>query len=311
VTQVGIGWRQPHYGELLERRPDVGFVEVHSENFFGDGGAALAVLESGRQHYPVSLHGVGLALGSAVGLDPWHLERLQRLVQRIDPVRVSDHACFARAPLRSSQAPVHGSDLLPIAFTPASLDIMVAHVQQVQDTLRRPIAVENLSAYLRWADDALDEAQFFNQLARRSGCGVLLDLNNLVVNAINRGEDPVPSACRLVDAIDADRVAEIHLAGFSAQGALVIDDHGSRVHDPVWQVFRHAIQRLGPVPTLIEWDTDIPTLDVLLGEAGTGRSLMTEACAAGVALTTLRASERRCASSSCCARCGSVTARHR
>jgi len=267
VTSVGIGWRQPHYGELLERRPALGFVEVHSENFFGDGGAALAVLEQGRAHYPVSLHGVGLALGSAVGLDRWHLDRLAALVQRIDPVRVSDHACFARALLHGGQAPVHGADLLPIAFTPAALDIMVRHVEQVQQRLKRPILVENLSAYLRWADDALPEAQFFNELARRSGCGLLLDLNNLVVNAINRGEEPVASAGRFVDAIDAHHVGEIHLAGFSARGPMVIDDHGSRVHEPVWQVFAHAVARLGERPTLIEWDTDIPTLDVLLDEA--------------------------------------------
>jgi uncharacterized protein (UPF0276 family) len=283
MTPIGIGWRQPHHGELLERRPSLGFVEVHSENFFGDGGAALAVLQRGREHYPVSLHGVGLALGSAVGLDAWHLERLQRLVQRIDPVRVSDHACFARAPLHSGQPPVHGSDLLPIAFTGAALDIMVRNVQQVQETLRCRIAVENLSAYLRWADDSLDEAQFFNELARRSGCAVLLDLNNLVVNAINQGADPVAASCRFVDAIDAGHVTEIHLAGFNAQGALVIDDHGSRVHDPVWQVYRHAMQRLGPVPTLIEWDTDIPALDVLLAEAQTAHALMAEASAEVVA----------------------------
>jgi uncharacterized protein len=277
MNPVGIGWRQPHYGELLERRPSLGFVEVHSENFFGDGGAALAVLERGREHYPVSLHGVGLALGSAVGLDAWHLERLQRLVQRIDPVRVSDHACFARAPLHAGQAPVHGADLLPIAFTNAALDIMVRNVQQVQERLQRTIAVENLSAYLRWADDALDEAPFFNELARRSGCSLLLDLNNIVVNAINRGADPVTSACRFVDAVDARHVAEIHLAGFSAHGPMVIDDHGSRVHDPVWQVYRHALQRIGPVPTLIEWDTDIPALDVLLAEAQTACALAAEA----------------------------------
>jgi len=283
MSSVGIGWRQPHYGELLEQRPDLGFVEVHSENFFSDSGAALAVLARGREHYPVSLHGVGLALGSAAGLDPWHLDRLLRLVQRIDPVRVSDHACFARAPLRSGQVPVHGSDLLPIAFTEASLDIMVTHVQQVQERLRRPIAVENLSAYLRWADDALDEAEFFNGLARRSGCSMLLDLNNLVVNALNRGEEPVASACRFVDALDARHVSEIHLAGFSAQGALVIDDHGSRVHDPVWQVYRHAVQRLGAVPTLIEWDTDIPGLDVLLHEAETARAVLAEVAAEAVA----------------------------
>jgi uncharacterized protein (UPF0276 family) len=280
---VGIGWRQPHYGELLERRPSLGFIEVHSENYFGDGGAALSVLERGREHYPVSLHGVGLALGSAVGLDAWHLERLQRLVQRIDPVRVSDHACFARAPLQSGQPPVHGSDLLPIAFTEAALDIMVRNVQHVQETLRRPIAVENLSAYLRWADDSLDEAQFFNELARRSGCAVLLDLNNIVVNAINQGADPVIASRRFVDAIDARHVAEIHLAGFNAQGPVVIDDHGSRVHEPVWQVYRHAMQRLCGVPTLIEWDTDLPALDVLLAEAQTARALVGEATAAAVA----------------------------
>ena len=274
MTSTGIGWRQPHYGELLERRPALAFVEVHSENFFGDGGAPLAVLERGREHYAVSLHGVGLGLGSVVGLDPWHLDRLAALVQRIDPVRVSDHASFARAPLQGGQPPVHGSDLLPIAFTPASLDIMVRNVEQVQQRLRRAIAVENLSAYLRWADDSLDEAHFFNELARRSGCALLLDLNNLVVNAINRGEEPVAAACRFVDAIDARHVAEIHLAGFNARAPVVIDDHGSRVREPVWQVFRHALARLGPTPTLIEWDTDIPSLDVLLAEAAHAQALM-------------------------------------
>jgi len=274
VTAVGIGWRQPHYGELLERRPALGFVEVHSENFFGDGGAALAVLEQGRTHYPVSLHGVGLALGSAMGLDAWHLDRLSELTRRVDPVRVSDHASFARAPLADGRPPVHGADLLPIAFTSAALDILVRNIGQVQQRLRRSIAVENLSAYLRWADDTLAEAQFLNELARRSGCELLLDLNNLVVNALNRGEEPVASACRFVDAIDARHVAEIHLAGFDARGPVVIDDHGSRVHEPVWQVFRHALTRLGARPTLIEWDTDIPALDVLLTEAQHAHTLM-------------------------------------
>jgi len=274
MASVGIGWRQPHYGELLERRPALGFVEVHSENFFGDGGAALAVLERGREHFAVSLHGVGLALGSASGLDPWHLDRLAALVQRIDPVRVSDHASFARAPLRRGEPPLHGADLLPIAFTPASLDIMVRNVEQVQQRLRRPLAVENLSAYLRWADDSMSEAQFFSELVRRSGCQLLLDLNNLVVNAINHGDEPVAAACRFVDAIDARHVAEIHLAGFDARGPVVIDDHGSRVHEPVWQVFAHAVARLGRKPTLIEWDTDIPALDVLLAEAAHAHALM-------------------------------------
>jgi uncharacterized protein len=264
---VGIGLRQPHYAAMLREPPRLGFVEVHSENFFADGGAALAVLHAARERWPLSLHGVGLSLGSAAGLDDWHLQRLARLVQRIEPVRVSDHASFARAPRRAGAAPVHANDLLPVAFTEAALDIMVANVQRVQERLQRPILVENLSAYLHWADDSLAEPEFFNRLARRSGCGLLLDLNNLVVNALNEGADAVAAACAWVDAIDPAIVGEIHLAGYHDAGDIVIDDHGSRVHDDVWQVYRHALQRLGPRPTLIEWDTALPDLAVLLDEA--------------------------------------------
>lgn len=273
---TGIGWRQPHYGELIERRPPLAFIEVHSENFFADGGAALAVLAEGRAAYPVSLHGVGLGLGSAVGLDAWHLDRLAELVARIEPVRVSDHASFARAPLRAGAPVVHGADLLPVAFTDAALGLMAGNVQQVQDRLKRSILVENLSSYLRWADDVLPEAEFFNRLAQRTGCGLLLDVNNLVVNAINAGQPAVQTACAFIDAIDPAIVGEIHLAGFSAQGGLVIDDHGSRVHEPVWQVYRHAIARLGATPTLIEWDTDVPALDVLLDEAASAQACMAD-----------------------------------
>jgi uncharacterized protein (UPF0276 family) len=269
---TGIGLRQPHYAQLLAAPPALAFVEVHSENFFADGGAALQVLHAAREQWPVSLHGVGLSLGAASGLDAWHLDRLARLVQRIDPVRVSDHASFARAPRRHGGAPVHGNDLLPIAFTDASLDLMVEHVQQVQERLRRPILVENLSAYLRWEDDYLAEPEFFNALARRSGCGLLLDVNNLVVNALNRrASDPTAEACAWVDALDAGIAGEIHLAGYNATWPLVIDDHGSPVHDTVWPVYRHALRHLGPVPSLIEWDTDLPALDVLLAEAWRAR----------------------------------------
>ena len=274
---TGIGWRQPHYAELMQRRPSLGFIEVHSENFFGDGGAALAVLQEGRSVYDVSLHGVGLALGSAVGVDDWHLERLARLVERIEPVRVSDHACFARAPLQEGKAPVHGSDLLPIAFTPAALRLMADNVQKVQERLKRPILVENLSAYLRWSDDRIAEAEFFNALARRTGCGLLLDVNNLVVNALNAGEPAVQAAAAFIDAVDPAIVGEIHLAGYAEAADIVIDDHGSRVHPPVWQAYRHAIARLGPVPTLIEWDTDVPALDVLLDEAARAASIAAQA----------------------------------
>lgn len=280
---VGIGWRHPHYGELLERRPALDFLEVHSENFFAQGGAALAVLEQGRALYPISLHGVGLSLGSAVGLDDWHLDQLARLVQRIDPVRVSDHASFARG--RFQGAVVHAADLLPIPFTTESLDVLCANVNRVQDRLQRVFMVENLSAYLNW--NALDservwaEAAFLAELTRRTGCQLLVDVNNMYVNALNAqlraglAADPVQSCRDWLDAIPADVVGELHLAGHchvsDAHGDIVIDDHGSRVCDAVWGLYRHAMGRFGAVPTLIEWDTDVPALDVLLDEASRAR----------------------------------------
>jgi len=277
---AGIGLRQPHYQALLAARPPLAFVEVHSENFFGAGGAALAVLDEARSVWPVSLHGVNLALGSAAGIDPWHLDRLAALVRRIQPVRVSDHAAFGRAP-RAPHSPgaavLHANDLLPLAFTDVALDILAANVQRVHDRLQRPILVENLSAYLQWADDHIAEPDFFNALTRRTGCGLLLDLNNLVVNALNRDRDvglAVQAACGWVDRIDAASVGEIHLAGYLDAGDLVIDDHGSRVHAPVWDVFRHALARLGPRPTLLEWDTDLPAPEVLLHEAAQAEALL-------------------------------------
>lgn len=275
---VGIGWRHPHYAELLRTRPPLDFIEVHAENFFGDGGAALAVLREGRAHYPVSLHGVGLSLGSATGIDPWHLDQLAHLVQAIDPVRVSDHASFARGqhPGETGQA-LHAADLLPVPFSQAALDALCANVQRVQDRLRRPIAVENLSAYVQWRQAEMDEPEFLNTLARRSGCQLLVDVNNIAVNALNaqlRGEahDPLASCERWLDAIAPAHVAEIHLAGHMHCGDIVIDDHGSRVHDEVWALYRHALRRFGAVPTLIEWDTDVPELSVLLDEAERARA---------------------------------------
>jgi len=272
VPRVGIGWRQPHYEALLAERPALGFIEVHSENFFAGGGITLAVLDAGREAYPVSLHGVGLGLGSAAGLDGWHLERLARLVQRVQPEWVSDHACFARV-----GSGLHAADLLPIPFNDESLALMVRHVDQVQQRLGRPMLVENISAYVGWAGDTLAEPEFFSELTRRSGCGLLLDVNNLFVNARNDGLAPeaaAQQAMRWVDAIRPGSVGEIHLAGHCERDdGLVIDDHGSRVREEVWRVYEYAVRRFGAVPTLIEWDTDVPALDVLLGEAERARAL--------------------------------------
>lgn len=272
AAPVGIGWRQPHYEALLAQRPDLGFIEVHSENFFADGGATLAVLDAGREAYRVSLHGVGLGLGSAAGLDDWHLQRLTRLAQRVQPDWVSDHASFARV-----GSGLHAADLLPIPFTDESLALLVQHVDQVQQALGRPMLVENISAYVGWAGDTLAEPEFFNELTRRSGCGLLLDVNNLFVNARNAGHGPEAAAreaMRWVDAIRLGSVGEIHLAGHCDRpDGLVVDDHGSRVRDEVWRAYAHALERFGPVPTLIEWDTALPELDVLLAEAGHARAL--------------------------------------
>jgi hypothetical protein len=278
VSASGIGWRQPHYAELLERRPSVGFLEVHSENFYADGGPALRVLEAGRARHAVSLHGVGLALGSARGLDPWHVDRLARLVERIEPVRVSDHACFARAAREAGGAVIHANDLLPIAFNEASLGLMCRHVQQVQERLRRPILVENVAAYVAWRDATLGEAEFLGALASRTGCGLLLDVNNLYVNALNDRPPFVDGAAgaafalsrvrEFIDALEPHGVGEIHVAGHRDLGAIVIDDHGDRVAEPVWDALAYALARFGAdVPVLVEWDTEVPALDVLLAEA--------------------------------------------
>ena len=283
ATEVGIGWRHPHYRELLEMRPALDFLEVHSENFFALGGAALAVLERGRSHYPVSLHGVGLSLGSARGVDPWHLAQLSSLVDRIDPVRVSDHASFAQGQFAGGS--VHASDLLPLPFTYESLAVLSANVQQVQDTLQRRFLVENLSAYLQWttpAEQTLEEPAFLNALAQRTGCGLLIDVNNIYVNALNAHSaglcaDPMTACYDWLRHIVPDSVGELHLAGHchvrDAHGDIVIDNHGSRVCPEVWRLYRHAVSCFGAVPTLIEWDTDIPELEVLLDEAARAREM--------------------------------------
>jgi uncharacterized protein len=289
VDTTGIGWRHPHYAQVLEQLPPVGFLEVHSENFFAQGGAALATLAQARHHYDISLHGVGLALGSAAGIDHWHLERLAHLVQRVEPVRVSDHACFARGTWQS--ASVHAADLLPIAFNLASLDVLCANVQRVQDRLQRTILVENLSAYIDMPGSDLVETDFLNALTQRTGCQLLVDVNNIYVNALNAHiATNVASHSSSSDSADLDRVSqyaaqavrickswlealrpssagEIHLAGHCVMDDIVIDDHGALVCDGVWRVYEHALRHFGAVPALIEWDTGIPPLQTLLDEA--------------------------------------------
>jgi uncharacterized protein (UPF0276 family) len=267
---VGIGLRQPHYRELLQERAPAAadapaFLEVHSENFFVEGGAVLGVLERARAQYPISLHGVGLSLGSADAnanaSAAQHLQKLKRLVERLEPALVSEHLCW------SAIDDVYLNDLLPLPYNEAALSLMCARVSHVQETLKRTILIENISACLAHQASTMTETRFLAELARRTGCGILLDVNNLYVNAINFGFDPLP----LIAELPADAIGEIHLAGHLQIDECLIDDHGSRVIPAVWELYRRTLQRIGPKPTLIEWDTNVPELAVLLDEAAIAR----------------------------------------
>ncbi len=284
---TGIGLRAPHAASLLANPAPLGFLEVHSENFFGGDAPERQGLLALRARYDISLHGVGLALGSAAGIDAWHLDRLAELVSAVQPVRVSDHAAFARGALSPGQM-VHAADLLPLAFTPEGINILVRNITQVQERLQRPIAIEHLSACMAYADDQIPEVDFLIEVCRRSGCQLLLDANNLVVNGINRyrqrhGEaahgfmgqqaalqQAQAEAMDWVWSLPPGMVSQIHLAGFrwpASPADLVVDDHSQRVSPTVWAVYEAALDHLGPCPTLIEWDVDLPPLPVLLDEA--------------------------------------------
>jgi len=259
-AQAGIGLRFQHHQAVVDERPDVAWLEVHTENYMG-GGSPLAYLDAIRRDYPISLHGVGLSLGSAEALDFAHLERIRQVVRRFEPGLVSEHLSW------SVTGGVYFNDLLPLPLTEEALAVVAAHVGEMQDALGRPILVENPSTYLEYSHSTIGEPEFLAELARRTGCGLLLDVNNVFVSAGNHGHD----AAAYLAAVPVDAVGEIHLAGHTTRdidGTLLrIDDHGSAVADPVWALYEAALARLGPVPTLIEWDSAIPALAVLVDEA--------------------------------------------
>jgi uncharacterized protein len=256
----GIGLRAPHVDEIDATRPAIGWLEVHAENYMG-GGPALRALERLRRDYPLSVHGVGLSLGGADGLDLAHLDRLARLVERLEPALVSEHLSW------SVTGGAYLNHLLPLPYTDETLAVLCRHVSAVQDRLGRRLLVENPSGYLRFRDSPIPEVEFLNALARRTGCGLLCDVNNVYVTCANL----VGDAAAWLDALDPAAVGEIHLAGHAVNDAdgrpILIDDHGSPVTDDVWRLYEHALRRYGAAPTLIEWDTDVPPLSVLLAEA--------------------------------------------
>jgi len=260
-AKAGIGLRFQHHQAVLDTRPDIAWMEVHTENYMG-GGSAIRCLEAIRCDIPISLHGVGLSLGSTEGLDRAHLDRIRQVAERIEPDLMSEHIAW------SVSGGTYLADLLPLPMTEEALAVVCRHVDHVQGTLRRKILVENPSTYMQFRHSTIPEWEFMAVVAARSGCGILCDVNNIYVSAKNHGWDPLA----YLAALPPDAIGEIHLAGHSVRqladgGTLRIDDHSSHVIGAVWSLFEAALRRFGPVPTLIEWDNNIPPLDVLLEEA--------------------------------------------
>ena len=258
----GVSLKACHYRCILEDDPSIGWFEIHPENYMGDGGLPHRYLTAISDRYPISMHGVGMSLGSAGGIDNGHLEALTRLVSRYQPAQVSEHLAWSHYD--------NGflNDLLPLPYDQESLQLVADNIDRVQNALARSILVENPSSYLEFRDNRYTEPEFLSELATRTGCGLLLDVNNVYVSACNQGFDPH----RYLDSIPWDRVGEIHLAGHSIQqiddAQIRIDDHGSPVRDAVWTLHQQALQHLGRrVPVMIEWDTDLPAFDALLDEA--------------------------------------------
>jgi uncharacterized protein len=254
---VGVGLRGPHLRDILDRTPPVGWFEIIAENYLGDGGRPLHMLDRVMASYPVVQHGVSLYLGSAQGLDREHLRRLKALVRRTGTPWMSDHLCWGSVDGMTSH------DLLPLPYTPEVARRAADAIRMVQDTLEIPFAVENVSSYAEYRASTMTEWEFVTEVAERADCGILLDVNNIYVSSVNHGFDPLA----YLDGVPHGRVAQIHLAGHARHDRFIIDTHDHPVADPVWDLYARAIERCGPTPTLLEWDARLPSLDELLAEA--------------------------------------------
>lgn len=274
---VGIGLRYPYYQEVLDDPPDVGWLEVHPENYFG-GGAHRHFLREARKNHPLSLHAIGLSLGSdqTVSLD--HLRQFKELIEIYQPFNISDHASW------SASGNAHLNDLLPLPYTAASLDRLARNVTQAQDYFGRQMLIENPSSYIAFAGNEMHEDEFMNRLAAMTGCGILLDINNIYVQAHNHGFD----AWRYIETIEKRHVGEMHLAGHveqSVEGSdktILVDTHSRPVKGDVWDLYEHAVARFGAVPTLIEWDQDFPALETLVAEAKKAEAIIERVLQEGV-----------------------------
>lgn len=267
--RAGISLKPQHFDCIFAMPPDTGFFEVHAENYLGAGGPPHVYLTRIRQDYALSIHGVGMSIGGMEPLDREHLERIAGLVERYQPQSFSEHLAW------STHEGAYYADLLPLPYDDITLARVSEHVAQVQDRLKRRILIENPSTYLEFAASTMEEVDFLKVLVARTGCGLLLDVNNVHVSATNRNTD----ARAYIDAFPVEAVGEIHLAGFAtdcdAGGApLLIDAHGSAVDQRVWDLYARTVARTGPCPTLVEWDNDVPGLDVLLAEAAAAETIM-------------------------------------
>jgi uncharacterized protein (UPF0276 family) len=274
---VGVGFRVPHYKHVLTTRPPMDWFEVISENFMVPGGMPRDNLKALCAGYPVVPHGVSLSIGSTDALDERYLARLKVLVDEIDPPWFSDHLCWSGA------SGVHLHDLLPMPFTREAIAHVAARVRRTQDILERPFALENVSSYLTFTSSTMPEWEFLSEVAEKSDCGILLDCNNIYVSSRNHGFDPRA----YIDAIDPTRVVQMHLAGHTDKGTYLLDTHAAHVNEETWSLYRRAVRRVGRVATLIEWDEDIPTWDVLAEEAARARQLRDEATTVDAAAVAL------------------------
>jgi uncharacterized protein (UPF0276 family) len=273
VRAAGAGLRLPHLAEVAATTPDIAWFEVHPENFLANPHARELLMKI-AERYPISVHTVGVSIGSADGIDRAHLERVRQLIDDIDPVLVSGHLAW------STHHGAYLNDLLPLPYDDETLQVVSTHVHQVQDALRRPYLVENPSSYVGFGTSTMTEAEFLGELARRTGCGLLCDVSNVFLSGHNMGYDPY----QYIDAFPAGAVCELHLGGFVAEddhaagdAQILIDTHGTVIADPVWQLYEHALRRFGATPTLIEWDNDLPQLATLFAEVERANTVAAEA----------------------------------
>jgi uncharacterized protein (UPF0276 family) len=274
--RAGVGLKAEHYRTILETNPDIGFFEVHAENYMGAGGPPHRYLGAIRERYPLSLHGVGLSLGADRPLDRAHLRRLKELIERYQPGLFSEHLAW------STHGAAFFDDLLPVPYTCETLAHICAHIDETQDALARRMLLENPATYLAFAESAYAEADFIAEIVRRTGCGLLLDVNNVYVASINQEWDPLG----YIDKLPLTHVRQFHLAGHAREAdekgrPLLIDSHDRPVADIVWDLYRHAIERSGPLPTLIEWDARVPDWPALQAEADRAETVMLSACRKG------------------------------